>query len=157
MFGFKKKKKVLLAPVSGKSISIENVEDDTFSKKIMGDGIAFIPSNGVLVSPCDGTISMIMEESKHAIGINSKDGVQLLLHVGLDTVNLKGQGFELMTSVGQNVKAGDELIHFNKEFIEGQDISVTTILVILEESAKIEKSYTDISVESGNTIIIEYQ
>lgn len=155
MFGFGKKK-ILVAPVTGRSIPIENVKDDMFSKKVMGDGIAFEPLNGVLVAPCDGTISMVMQDSKHAVGIASNDCIQILLHIGLDTVSLEGKGFELLTEAGKRVKAGDDLIRFDRDFILSQGISTTTMLIILEESGKIVESYANIDTEAGKTAIIKY-
>ena len=78
------------AVVDGSSIDIEKVNDSTFSQKIMGDGIAIIPDNGVVVAPCDGKIT-VLPESKHAFGILSDDGVEVLVHIGVDTVDLKGR------------------------------------------------------------------
>ena len=98
MFSFIKKKEKgleLKAYLSGKTIGIEEVKDDVFSSKMMGDGIAIIPTTDLVKAPADGKIVVVMKESKHAVGIKFENGVEALIHVGIDTVSMKGEGFEL--------------------------------------------------------------
>ena len=133
MFGFLKKSQGsgtdgFVAPVTGKCISIEDVADAVFSSKMMGDGFAIVPTGDTVVAPADGEIVMI-PESKHAFGMKTKDGVELLVHIGLDTVNLNGQGFEVLTKQGSRVKAGTPVIRFDRSFMEGKGIDLTTMLV----------------------------
>ena len=85
-------KQMLLAPLNGKVIPLDQVQDDVFSQKVLGDGIAIQPENGKLYSPVDGEISSIAE-TLHAYGVSTEDGLEILVHVGLDTVTLKGEGF----------------------------------------------------------------
>lgn len=98
------KNKLLYAFTDGVSVDISEVKDEVFSQKMMGEGIAIKPSSNKIFSPCDGTIVTIMKESKHAIGIRTEDGVEILIHVGLDTVNLKGEGFNLYCEEEKYVK-----------------------------------------------------
>ena len=135
MLSFLKRNKnyKIQAVVDGSSIDIEKVNDSTFSQKIMGDGIAIIPDNGIVVAPCDGKIT-VLPESKHAFGILSDDGVEVLVHIGVDTVDLKGQGFENKVSQGSIVKQGDPIITFERETLISQGIDCTTMVIILNRS-----------------------
>lgn len=132
MFGFLKKNKnyKIHAVVDGNSINIEKVNDATFSQKLMGEGIAIIPNNDVVVAPCDGKIT-VLHESKHAFGIVSDEGVEILVHIGIDTVNLKGEGFKNEVSVDSVVKQGDPIISFEREKLISQGIDCTTMIIVL--------------------------
>lgn len=100
----KNKNKVFYAFANGVSVDLSEVNDEVFSQKMMGEGVAIKPSEGKIYSPCDGTIAAVMKESKHAVGIRTKDGVEFLIHVGIDTVALNGEGFELYCEEGNAVK-----------------------------------------------------
>lgn len=101
---FKKNKSYKLhAVVSGNCINIEKVNDSVFSKRLMGDGVAIIPNSNVVVAPCNGKVT-VLTESKHAFGMVSDEGVEILVHIGIDTVNLQGDGFKNEVSQGDNVK-----------------------------------------------------
>ena len=145
---FKKNKSYKLeATVSGNSINIEKVNDSMFSKKLMGDGIAIIPDNGIVVAPCDGKIT-VLPESRHAFGILSDDGVEVLVHIGVDTVDLKGQGFENKVSQGSIVKQGDPIITFERETLISQGIDCTTMVIILNQS-----EFSDIKCMTGGAVV----
>ncbi len=131
---FKKNKSYKIhAAVSGNSIKIEKVNDSVFSKKLMGDGIAIIPNSNVVVAPCDGKIT-VLTESKHAFGMVSDDGVEILVHIGIDTVNLQGEGFKNEVSQGDVVKKGNPIISFEREKITSKGIDCTTIMIVLNHS-----------------------
>ncbi len=133
LFGQKKEKKIeILAPVSGTLINLESVNDQVFSTKLMGEGFAIIPANGDLVSPIEGKITSIFP-TKHAIQFESS-GVQLLLHLGLETVNLEGVPFNLMVSVGQHVTAGSSLGSIDLAYLEDKKVDPTIITVFPELS-----------------------
>lgn len=120
---------VMYSHLSGTVVDIENVEDDVFSQKILGDGIAVEPSEGKLYAPCDGKIDSIFD-TKHAVNILSTDGTEVLLHIGIDTVKLGGKHFEAHVSDGQEIKKGDLLITFDIDAIKAEGYKVTTPLII---------------------------
>lgn len=127
----------ITSPVSGKLIAIETVKDPTFAQKILGDGFAVIPSDGIIKAPVDGHIEMAYETG-HAVGMTTENGCELIIHVGIDTVALGGAGFELLVKNGQNVKKGDVLIRVDLETLEkeGKDPAV---MVIFTGNGQIEK------------------
>lgn len=131
MFGFLKRNKELelCSPVTGRAIDITTVPDKVFASKMLGDGIAFEPDEGVVCSPVDGKIVNIFP-SKHAVGIRTKEGIELLLHIGFDTVQLKGEGFESLVKEGQSVKAGERIVLFDLDFIKEKSYSTITALLI---------------------------
>ncbi|MBY6797315.1 PTS glucose transporter subunit IIA [Clostridium botulinum] len=133
---FKKKEKnlKLKAYLSGKMISINKVPDEVFSSKIMGDGLAIIPTTSIVKSPADGEITVVMEESKHAVGIKFENGVEALIHVGIDTVSMNGEGFEVFVKTGDSVKEGQDLIMFDEELIKNRGLSTYIMLVITNSS-----------------------
>lgn len=118
---------ILVAPCDGKLIDITDVNDDVFAQKMMGDGFAVIPKGNCIYSPCDGEISLVFK-TKHAIGIKLKNGMKVLVHIGVDTVNLNGKGFEVYKSEKQKVKKGSLLVEFDEEILKGYDKSVITII-----------------------------
>lgn len=122
-------KSTLYAHMSGRIVPIEKVEDDVFSQKILGEGIAVEPSEGRLYSPCDGTIDSIFD-TKHAVNILSDDGVEVLLHIGIDTVKLGGRFFESHVRDGQKVRKGDLLITFDADKIREAGFKLTTPMIV---------------------------
>lgn len=117
------------APINGTCIPLSEVNDAVFSQKILGDGAAIIPSEGKVYAPVNGTVSTVFD-TKHAIGLLSEDGVELLIHIGIDTVNLEGKHFTAHVESGQKIKKGDLLVSFDQEMIqrEGYD-TVTPVLI----------------------------
>ncbi len=131
MLGFFKKAEgsnAVAAPVSGTCIPIEQVADAVFSKKMLGDGFAVVPTEDTVVAPIDGEIVML-PSSRHAFGMTTKSGMEILVHIGLDTVNLEGKGFTALVSEGSYVKAGTPVIRFDRNFMTKQGIDLTTMLV----------------------------
>ena len=120
---------VMYSHLNGTVVSLENVEDDVFSQKILGEGIAVEPSEGRLYAPCDGRINSIFD-TKHAVTIQSADGADVLLHIGIDTVKLGGKHFESHVSDGQEVKKGDLLVTFDIDAIKAEGYKLTTPLII---------------------------
>ncbi|RAS81072.1 PTS sugar transporter subunit IIA [Priestia endophytica] len=119
----------IYSPLTGEIISLAEVPDPVFSNKMMGDGIAIIPKEGKLVSPVEGEIIQVFP-TKHAIGIKSVRGLEILIHVGLETVDLKGEGFETFVEEGQSVKAGDVLSSFDIHFLESKNKEIVTPIII---------------------------
>ena len=120
---------VIKSPISGKVIELEKVDDPVFSSGAMGKGIAIEPMDNKVYAPFNGTIEFIAE-TKHAIGLLSEDGVEVLIHVGMDTVKMQGRGFNVKTSVNSKIKAGDLLLEFDRNIIEKEGYSLITPVVI---------------------------
>ncbi|MGE7879376.1 PTS sugar transporter subunit IIA [Peribacillus muralis] len=141
LFGKKENVEHLLAPINGQVIKMEDVPDPVFSGKLMGDGIAIFPKEGLVVAPIDAEVVQVFH-TKHAIGLKTKNGIELLMHIGLETVNLKGEGFEVHVAEGQRVKAGDKLVTFDIEFLKSNAPSIITPIVITngELVEKVEKT-----------------
>lgn len=119
------------APANGRVIPLSEVEDDVFSSGIAGKGVALIPEEGKIVAPFDGTIAAIFP-SKHAIGLRATNGAELLIHVGLDTVNLNGKYFEALHAAGDTVKRGDTLLTFDRESILAEGYKLTSPIIITD-------------------------
>lgn len=131
MFGFKKKvtEYIVNAPVNGRSINIEEVPDENFANKIMGDGVGFIFEENTLYAPCNAEIVLIAL-TKHAIGMKTDNGMEILVHVGVDTVNLNGQGFEVLVKENIRVKQGQPILRIDRELMTQQNIDLTTSMII---------------------------
>ena len=157
MFGFFKKKsepKELTAMVNGEVISVTEVKDDVFSSCMLGKGIAIHPTDGVVVAPVDGEISVTMEGTNHAVGIRIAEGFDLLIHIGLDTVSLNGEGFTSHISMGQKVKAGDKLITFDKALVESKGLCSDVILIALDNPALPALDFkTGMTASAGETVV----
>ncbi|MBQ8490132.1 MAG: PTS system trehalose-specific EIIBC component [Pseudobutyrivibrio sp.] len=117
--------------VAGDVVALENVQDEVFSKKLMGDGIGITPKDETVYAPCDGIVTVTMDDSKHAIGIKAANGSDVLIHVGIDTVQMGGKGFEYLVEKGQTVKAGDKLMQFSKKEIKDAGKLDTVVCVVL--------------------------
>lgn len=119
----------IFSPVQGKSIPLKEVKDPTFAQEILGQGIAVVPEKGEIVAPFDGKINVIFETG-HAIGLTSSEGVELLIHIGIDTVNLKGKYFHPEKSSGDTIKKGEVILTFDKENIISEGYDITTPIVV---------------------------
>ncbi len=122
----------LKAFLSGKTVPIEEVPDEVFSKKTLGEGMAIEPTDNVLLAPADGSVSVVMEESNHAVGLSLPNGTEILLHIGLDTVAMNGDGFQSFVKMGEKVREGQELIRFDPEKIRAAGHPLITVLVVTE-------------------------
>ncbi len=138
---FFKTKVELAAPVTGQLLALEQVKDQVFSEKMLGDGLAVAPETGEVVAPCDGTLSYV-PDTAHAVALTGPHGLEILIHVGLDTVNLAGKGFTAHVKTGDTVKKGQRLISFDKEDLAAQGFDVTTPMVITNGDvvSKMEKA-----------------
>ena len=138
----------LSAPVTGKYIPMEEINDEVFSQGILGEGCGIIPSDGKLYAPVDGEISMIAD-TKHAIGISTNRGTEFMIHVGMDTVEMNGDGFDVKVSNGQKVARGELLLCFDLEKIKAAGYPTDTAFVVVEKgefsdlSISVNCSYTN--------------
>lgn len=143
--------------IDGDSIDLSEVDDDMFSNRVLGDGIAVKPTSNTVVSPCDGEITLI-SETKHAIGLKNEDGIEVLIHIGLDTVSLNGEGFETLCKTGDQVKVGKPLVKVDRELLKEKNIQDITMMVFVEQNGYILSNYyTNKSVESGKSLLVEYE
>lgn len=122
-------KLIIGAPVEGNVVAVSEVSDPTFGEEILGKGVAIHPTMGRVVAPVDGTVSILFE-TKHAVSIVSDQGTEILIHVGLDTVALKGEHFTAFAKAGDKVKKGDLLLEFDMEKIKEAGYQVITPVVI---------------------------
>lgn len=138
---FRKTKVILLAPLTGTLIPLEKVADKAFAQKILGDGVAVQPEKGELVAPCDGEVSYV-PDTAHAIALTEAHGLEILLHVGLNTVEQQGMGFKALVKSGERVKAGQPLILFDREKLEacGCDLSTPMVITNGDKVGKMEKA-----------------
>lgn len=118
--------------LTGKVIGLKEVGDGVFSEGVMGEGVAIIPENNILYAPADAVVSVLMQDSRHACGLTLDNGVELLLHVGIDTVDMKGDGFTYLVSEGQRVTAGTPLLQFDKDKIRAAGHPDTTVCIVTE-------------------------
>ncbi len=121
--------KALFAPLRGNVIPREEIPDETFAAGVLGDGVGIEPEAGEVVAPFDGEISSVTD-TRHAVGITGPEEMEVLIHVGIDTVNMKGEGFELLVSEGEKVKAGQKLMTFDLEKIKAAGYSTTTAVLL---------------------------
>ena len=147
--------KELKSILDGKVMPIEEAPDDVFSQKIMGDGLAIEPSNNVVTAPADCDVSVVMADTGHACGLSLPNGVELLIHVGVDTVDMGGDGFKLLVKEGDHVKAGQPLIEFDPAKIKAAGHPCTTMLIVTSEgNAANIKMHSGIDAKAGETTVI---
>ncbi|HZH62631.1 MAG TPA: PTS glucose transporter subunit IIA [Metabacillus sp.] len=156
IFGKKEKRTVeaLYAPITGSVIELENVPDPVFSQKLMGEGIAIQPSEGKVVAPIDGQVIQVFH-TKHAIGLRSDLGIEWLIHIGLETVNLNGLGFDVTVKEGQKVRVGDPLMTFDLSMISEKAAStISPIIITNSDIVKNIEYLSNKNVIKGSTHIV---
>ena len=144
MFGFlKRKTREIKSPVDGQVVALESVKDEVFSSKMVGDGVAILPMSNLFTAPIDGVVSKIFA-TNHAYSIKSPKDLEVLVHIGLDTVALNGQGFERLVQEGATVKAGEGIIRVDLAYLKANAKDIITPVIITQESdvRKIEKRLT---------------
>jgi sugar PTS system EIIA component len=134
----KQQEVTLLAPLSGTIVPLSEVPDPVFAQQIVGDGVAILPTEGLLLSPVDGWVSHLFP-THHAIGLSTKSGLEILIHIGIDTVKLQGQGFTPFVAVGEPINAGDKLIQFDTEVLQKAGCSIVTPIIIANGNQVTEK------------------
>lgn len=128
---------VLYSPMNGEVLPITESEDEAFASKAMGDGVAVNPSEGTVYAPCDGTITMIFP-TKHAIAIQAETGKSFLIHAGIDTVKMEGEGFETFAEAGTKVKQGDKILTFDIDLVKEKGYSPQTMMMLAEGDGQVE-------------------
>lgn len=157
MFDFFKKSDEILSPMSGKVLELSQVPDQVFAQKMAGDGVAIEVESDVAVAPADGVIALIFK-TNHAFAMILDNGLELLVHIGLDTVELDGQGFERLIEEGKKVKAGEPIIKIHKDFIKEKGYSlISPVLITNPDNLKEIKYNLNALAEAGNTAVITYK
>lgn len=165
MFSFFKKKEkteeqgplCVRACVSGRVIPVEEVGDGVFSSKALGDGIAIEPEEETIIAPCGGVVSVIMEDSRHAVGLTLDNGAELLIHEGLDTVEMNGDGFQMFVKVGDRVKTGDKLLKFDAQKITERGLKKTCIVILTgTDGCPDVKFETGMDAKQGETVVMRF-
>lgn len=142
------KKERIFAPMPGETVPLADVPDETFAKEILGKGIAIRPASGSVCAPCAGRVDMVFETG-HAITLTADNGAEILVHVGLDTVNLKGKYFHVHAKAGQRVAKGDLLLEFDREAIAGAGYDTVTPVIICNSDR-----YVNITALTGRTVAL---
>ena len=143
------------ACISGKAVPSSEIKDEVFSSGIMGTGVGIIPTGNVIVAPCDAEVSSVVD-SLHAVGLLLSNGAEILIHEGLDTVGLKGQGFKLFVKEGDRVKAGDKLIQFDAEFIRSKGLDPITVFLLTNSDDFPDVAFETGDVEAGKTTVMRF-
>ncbi len=144
---------IVQAPLNGRAVPLTEVPDEVFSQLVLGDGIAIIPEDGRLLSPVDGEVTTVAE-TLHAYGFATEDGLEILVHVGLDTVGLKGRGFKSYVKPGEKVKQGDLIAEVDLEFLKAQGLSAITPVVICDGADGKQMDKTTGTVAAGKDMVI---
>ena len=153
MFGFLKRKvRDIVAPADGQTVALASVDDEVFSKKMVGDGLAIMPVTGSFTAPIDGVVSKIFS-TNHAYSIKSDKDLEVMVHIGLETVALGGEGFTRIAQEGDVVKVGDVIIEADLAYIKAHAKDIITPIIISDESdvKEIEKKYA--IVKAGDKIM----
>ncbi|SDQ83424.1 PTS sugar transporter subunit IIA [Virgibacillus salinus] len=154
---FKKESSItkIYAPINGEIVSLEEVPDPVFSQKMMGDGIAIKPNKGQVYSPVEGEVVQI-PDTKHAIGLRTGDGIEILIHIGLETVSLEGKGFTINVSTGDKVSVGEKLMEFDLEYVRNNASSDISPIVITngQDTGKKFSMTEEKESTAGETVII---
>ena len=142
----------ITAPVAGKVVALEDVPDPTFAQGILGPGIAIEPAEGRIVAPADGTVD-VMFETGHAVSMTTADGAELLIHVGIDTVQLEGKHYKACCKAGQQVKKGDVLIEFDPAAIKAEGYQIVTPILVCNPDAFTVEPAAGGTVAAGDALL----
>ena len=148
---------VLKAPLSGKVIPYTEIPDQVFSEGVLGEGVGIDPTGSQVVAPADATVSSVIPDSCHAVGLQLDNGMELLIHVGIDTVSMHGDGFTLHVNEGDKVKLGDPLITFDAEKIRKAGHPAITAFLVSEPNGKSLEFETGMDAKEADTVVIRYQ
>lgn len=144
------------APLSGRVIPMEEIPDQVFSQGILGEGVGIEPTGNVVVAPADATVCSVIEDSRHAVGLTLDNGAELLIHVGIDTVSMNGDGFQLHVKEGDRVHLGDKLITFDPEKIKAAGHPTTTAFLVTDPGDLTPTFETNVEAQAGQTVVIRF-
>ena len=144
------------APLSGRVIPMEEIPDQVFSQGILGEGVGIEPTGNAVVAPADATVCSVIEDSRHAVGLTLDNGAELLIHVGIDTVSMNGDGFQLHVKEGDRVRLGDKLITFDPEKIKAAGHPTTTAFLVTDPGDLTPVFTTNVDAQAGKTVVIRF-
>ena len=144
------------APLSGRVIPMEEIPDQVFSQGILGEGVGIEPTGNVVVAPANATVCSVIEDSRHAVGLTLDNGAELLIHVGIDTVSMNGDGFQLHVKEGDRVHLGDKLITFDPEKIKAAGHPTTTAFLVTDPGDLAPTFETNVDAQAGRTVVIRF-
>ena len=145
----------IYAPLTGEYVKIEDIPDPVFAQKMMGEGFGINPTEGEVLSPIEGKVDNVFP-TKHAIGLKADNGLELLVHIGLDTVQLDGEGFEVLVNSGDTVQVGDPLVKFNLEYISNNAKSVISPVIITNTDQTSAININDVNaIVKGETKVVD--
>ena len=158
MFGFKKKvDSNIYAPADGRLTALEDVPDQVFASKVLGDGAAIEVTGEEICAPCDGRLVMLAD-TKHAFGISADNGGEVLVHIGLDTVEFNGTGFTALKAVNDRVKKGTPIIRLDREFFQSQNAClITPVLISNSAGCPFTPETAGKEVVAGESVVIRFQ
>lgn len=149
----KKEEKGIVAPCTGICVNLSEVEDPAFASKAMGDGFAVKPEEDVICAPMSGTVTMLFA-TKHAFGLKSRSGIEMLVHIGIDTVSLNGEGFTSLVKEGAKVTAGDPVIRVDRKALEEKGVNLTTMVLFTDGYDKeVQLTLYGQKIEKGQLLI----
>lgn len=133
---------------------MSEAKDENFANLILGDGVVICPAEDVIVAPCDGVITHCSADNKHAIGLRSESGQEVLIHVGVDTVGLNGEGFQQLKAEGDTIELGDPILRFSRKFIESKNLCSDVMVILIEDEDPVVAQYvTGVTAEAGKTTV----
>ena len=146
----------VFAPISGEYVAIEDIPDPVFAQKMMGEGFGIKPAEGIVVAPFDGEVVNVFKPSNHAVGVKAANGLEVLVHVGLETVQLGGEGFEALVNTGDKVTKGQELLKFDIDTIDSKVKSTISPVIITNTDDAEEINIESLtSLQKGETKAID--
>ncbi|QKS71015.1 PTS glucose transporter subunit IIA [Paenalkalicoccus suaedae] len=147
-------KDIIMSPADGEVVPLSEVPDPTFAEKMMGDGVAIKPANGLIVSPVHGEIMQLFP-TKHAVGIKTVNGLEILIHIGIETVNMQGEGFKAHVKEGDKVATGDKLIEFDMDLVnEKAESTITPIILTNGDIVASAEKHENQQATAGSTTIM---
>jgi PTS system glucose-specific IIA component len=153
---FGKKSYALLAPLTGRAASLDEVPDPVFSGRILGDGAAILPESETVLAPADCTMTNIAD-TYHAFGLETENGLEILIHIGVDTVKLNGKGFSPLVKEGDKIKAGTPVCKADFAAIKAAGFDIWTPVIITNMDAVSNMRVAEGPAEEGKTIVVSYQ
>ncbi|MEW9094572.1 MAG: PTS glucose transporter subunit IIA [Clostridiaceae bacterium] len=157
MFNLLKRNYILTAPMDGKVVDLSTIQDKVFSKKLVGEGVAIDPTNDVVVAPADGKLSLLFK-TNHAFGMVLDNGIEILIHIGIDTIGLESEGFTPLVKEGDVLKSGEPVIKIDRELIINKGYSLITPIIITNVDVVKEIEYnTNENVKSGEDTLLTYK